>query len=89
MHDLSAQREASIFVIRFLSDRLMDPHLYFQVKYIGLVQSGKTVAELQSIMRDLFNWSYSGGLSRTDILALDQALTQAGLPAFISLAGDL
>jgi len=88
LHDLIAQQEASIFVIRFLSERLMDPHLYFQVKYIGLVQSGESVAEVQLIMRDLMNWVHSGGLDAADIQALDQALAQAGLPTFVTLVGD-
>ena len=79
MPELADLKASYIFVIRFLSSRMMDPHLYFETKYTTLVWRAESKEELDELMHDLLVWIQSSGLSSEELLRLDEALEREGL----------
>ena len=73
-------REYCVRVIRFLSDSMLDPHLYFDKKLTGDVTVAESTEALLGILIGLSEcieeiYGTSAGLSR-----MDQALGRDGLP---------
>ena len=83
-----ALRDYCIRIVRFVSDGALDPHLYFETKYIGDVTVAESVDQLIGILIGLVDWideteGDSGRLSR-----FDRLLGRAGLPSLSLLCNS-
>jgi hypothetical protein len=83
---LQERKDACIFVVRFLSRRMMDPHLYFETKFISLIRRSTNMTDLHLLMDDLIDWTQTAGLSEQDIRNLNESLSTRGLPVLDELS---
>jgi hypothetical protein len=92
-------RDYCVRVIRFLSDSVMDPHLYFEKKLIGDVTVAETTEDLLGILSGLAIWidenygpfpNFSGpDLSGPGLSGLDRSLGRDGLPTISLLCAPV
>ena len=66
---------------------MMDPHLYFETKFISLIRRSNNMTDLQLLMHDLIDWTQTAGLSEQDVRNLNESLSAQGLPVLNELAG--
>ena len=64
----------------------MDPHLYFETKFISLIRRSTNMTDLHLLMDDLIDWTQTVGLSEQDIRNLNESLSVRGLPVLGELA---
>jgi len=76
IHD--ALRDYCIRVIQFVSNSVMDPHLYFEKKLTGDVTVTGSTEELLDILNGLIQLMDE---TQGDLSTIDQALGRDGLPA--------
>ena len=76
IHDVI--RDYCIRVIRFVSNSVMDPHLYFEKKLTGDVTVAGSAEELLKILNGLIELIDE---TQGDLSAIDQALGRDGLPS--------
>ena len=72
-------------VVEYVSDRMLDPHLYFRLRYTGLVEQARTPGELDAAMNGLIAWINAGGLDAGQRQLLDESLSSRGLPCLEDL----
>jgi hypothetical protein len=80
--DVEALQRFTAAVIRFLLARMMDPHLYFEQKYLSTIRGAESASELRAWLEGLVDWMASTGLDRAAIAELDEELGREGLPSF-------
>lgn len=80
--DLEPLKRFTAAVIRFLLARMMDPHLYFEQKYMSMIRGTESSSELRALIEGLVDWMASTGLDHAAIAELDEELAQEGLPSF-------
>jgi len=78
--DIGERRRLGLEVVRFLSARMLDPHLYFEAKYTKLIERAETPGELDTILDGLLEWAAGSGLGDDEFEHLNRRLRQAGLP---------
>jgi hypothetical protein len=80
--DLEPLKRFAAAVIRFLVARMMDPHLYFEQKYMSTIRGTESSSELRALMEELVDWIASTALDHAAIAELDEELAQEELPSF-------
>lgn len=80
MNEPIAERRFCLVVVRYLSTIVMDPHLYFEQKWIAELQSTEEPAELLGLARQLIGWIDTVGLTDTQADRLDALLADERLP---------
>lgn len=89
MPELAALKDRYIFVVRFLSQRMMDPHLYFETKYVSRIMQAGSHTEVEQVASEVLAWIDAGGLSVEGRAALNAALRGAGWPTLDRIGEDL
>lgn len=80
--DLEPLRRFTVAVITFLSARMMDPHRYFEQKYMATLDGAESSNELRAVIEGLLDWTASSGLDEIAIAELNEELATEALPSF-------
>jgi len=73
-------RRFATFLVRFVANTAVDPHRYFEQRYLGEIRNARNNAELTRVVRGLIDWVMNGGLDQSGCNALDAQLHDEGLP---------
>ena len=83
--DLEVTRRFCLQMITFLSNAAMDPHRYFEQKWLAEVQALESSDELLQRLRQLVAWFDGADLGDIRRMQLDRELAAQGLPTIDSM----
>lgn len=78
-------RDLGLTFTRLLAAMAVDPHGYFEKKYVARIESATTENEINGVLTQLVQWASSSAVSDAERLRLDSELTAQGLPKVAEL----
>lgn len=74
-------RQLGIEFARMVAALAVDPHGYFEKKYISRIEHAETEIEIRGVLAHLIQWTTSSALTDENRATLDRKLEQLGLPS--------
>ena len=78
-------REFGLTFARLVAAMAVDPHGYFEKKYVARIEQASTDNEINGVLTQLVQWAASSSVSDAERTRLDNELTAQGLPSVAEL----
>ena len=78
---LSELREFGLLFARMIAAMAMDPHGYFEKKYIAHIENADSEIEIRGVITQLVQWVVSPTISNEERASLDAQLQKQGMPS--------
>ena len=75
----------ALFLVRQIAALAVDPHGYFEMKYIARIRNASSDQEINDVLEQLVQWVAGSSLSDAERARLDRELDQHGLPSVTDL----
>lgn len=85
MSEDSNIREIGIELARLIAGLAVDPHGYFEKKYIARIENAHTDIEVNGVLAQLVQWAVSSSISDSEREKLDRELANRGFPDIAEL----
>jgi hypothetical protein len=82
-------REIGLVLARSIAGLAVDPHGYFEKKYIARIEHAHSDQEVRGVLAQLVQWATSGSVSDAERQTLDRELGQRGMPTVEDLQANL
>jgi hypothetical protein len=82
-------RDFGLLFARQIAAMAVDPHGYFEKKYIARIENAHTDHEINGVLAQLVQWAASSAVSDAERSRLDRELDKQGLPCVADLSGLL
>ena len=83
-HSLSL-RDFGLMFARLIAAMAVDPHGYFEKKYVARIEQASSDHEINGLLIQLVQWTGSSTVSDAERSRLDSELTVQGLPSVAEL----
>jgi hypothetical protein len=78
---LTEIRDFGVTFARLIAGLAVDPHGYFEKKYLARIEGAYSAQEINGIVAQLVLWASSSALSDQERAHLDRELGQRGMPS--------
>lgn len=78
-------REFGLAFARMIAALAVDPHGYFEKKYLARIASAASSQEINGVLTQLVQWAASAAFTDAQRRTLDSELMALGLPDFAAL----
>ena len=82
-------RDFGLTFARLIAGMAVDPHGYFEKKYVARIERASSEQEINGVLTQLVQWATSSSLSDAERTRLDTQLSAQGLPSVADLQGHL
>lgn len=82
-------REFGLTFARLLAGMAVDPHGYFEKKYVARIEQSSSDNEINGVLAQLVQWAASPAVSDAERARLDRELGAQGLPNIHDLRTSL
>jgi len=78
-------REFGLTFARLIAGMAVDPHGYFEKKYVARIERASSDHEINGVLTQLVQWTTSSAVSDAERSRLDKELSAQGLPSVAEL----
>ena len=78
-------REFGLTFARLVAAMAVDPHGYFEKKYVARIEQASSDNEINGVLTQLVQWTTSSSVSDAERSRLDNELSAQGLPSVAEL----
>ena len=82
-------REFGLTFARLIAGMAVDPHGYFEKKYVARIEGASSDHEINGVLAQLVQWAASAAVSDVERSRIDSELTAQGLPSVAELRTHL
>jgi len=82
-------RDFGLMFARLVANLAVDPHGYFEKKYVARIEQATSDNEIQGVLTLLVQWMASSSVSDAERARLDSQLGEQGLPTIDNLRAQL
>lgn len=82
-------REFGLVFARLIANLAVDPHGYFEKKYVARIEQARSDIEINGVLTQLMQWVASSSVTDAERDRLDKQLSDKGLPVIRDLRGVL
>jgi hypothetical protein len=79
-NDATDLKNFAITFTRLIAGLAVDPHGYFEMKYVARINQSESELEIRSVLTQLIQWVSSSSVSDSERLKLDKELAELGFP---------
>ena len=78
-------RDFGLLFARLIAGMAVDPHGYFEKKYVARIEQSTSEQEINGVLTQLVQWAASSAVSDAERERLDRELDEQGLPSIADL----
>jgi len=82
-------REFGLTFARLIAGMAVDPHGYFEKKYVARIERATSEQEIRGVLAQLVQWAASSSITEVERNRLNQQLGAEGLPSIDDLRAHL
>jgi hypothetical protein len=84
-NDATDLKNFAITFARLIAGLAVDPHGYFEMKYVARITHSESELEVRGVLTQLIEWASSSSVSDSERHKLDKELTELGFPKVAEL----